>query len=371
MKRASWFLSLAASALAVGMACSKQSPTPVAPTSIDPALIEANADGSILKVTQPTLRSPINGERLEQGTNVVLVVGNSTTTFANPVALTYRFELMDAAGGMVESALVAGGSGTTSRPIDSALLEGELTYSWRVRAEYQGIAGPWSSVQSFVAPPTLGYIRGNELYDPLFNGQTVGEIHGPVRFIPGVGVQILTEESYISYSLPQAVTTGEYSVLMTGLTNLTNTEDPKLRVISMRQGDAAINDNRYRMTVEKRGNGAIAWRFITGDAEEGEYIDTIGAERVSYRFQEHLTYLLRASWNGGFFRVQWFEGGAAGNEVYNFGKGYGGVYNPNPHNVYIGSPWKPGDRGEPASYDGMIVRQVWVSPNPRPSYANK
>src|SRR5439155_14544128 len=157
-----------------------------------------------------------------------------------------RIEVMNAGGGNVETAVVAGGANTTSRPV-TATLEGEQTYQWRVRAEYQGVAGPWSAVQSFVAPPNDGYIRGNELYDPLINGKTIGEIHGPVRFIPGVGVQLLAWESYNSYQLPQTLTVGEYSLLVTNMAP--NTEGDKQKVMAMGEGYADIITNDRRMTV--------------------------------------------------------------------------------------------------------------------------
>jgi hypothetical protein len=333
-------------------------------------MITANADGSTLKVSAPIQQSPANGAKLEQGNPIVLVVSNSTATFANPVPLSYRFELTGP-NGVVENTLVAGGSGTTSRTLDAAQLEGEKTYSWRSRAEYQGTPGPWSGARTFIAPQSTGYIRGNEIYDPLIDGKTVGTIHGPVTFIPGVGVRLDAEESWIEYALPQTLRDGEFSVLATGLTNISATEDPKLRVISMREGSGAMNDNEYRMTIDKRGNGAIAWRFISGNNNAGRYIETVGAERVRFRFQDHETYLVKGTWRGGFFTATYKEGGADGNTIYEFGKAFDGVYQPLPHMAYIGSPWLPGERGEPSSLDGMIVRQLWLSPNPRPAFANK
>lgn len=360
---------------AVGMiACGKTSTSnPSAPSAINPAAVTANADGSTLKVTAPTLVSPVNGVKLQQGDPVILKINNSTPLYVPSLTLAYRFEVSAAGAGVVQSTIVAGGAGQTSLQIDDGLLDGEKTYQWRARAEYQGIAGPWSGVQSFVAPPNTGYIKGHELYDPLINGTTVGTIHGPVTFIPGQGVRLDSVNSYIEYELPEQLTAGEYSLLATNISVISATEEPKLRVMSMREGGAAINDNEYRMTVEKRGNGAIAWRFITGNNGPGGYIETVGAERVTHAFHESMDYFIRASWTGtdGFFRVQMREGGFDGDEFYNFGKSYHSVYQPWPHMIYIGSPWVPGDRGEPSSLEDEIVRQVWVSDRERPAYANK
>jgi len=370
MKGTLSLLAITACALAIAVACSKQSSQPNAPSAINPAMIGANADGSTLKVTAPTPQSPVNGVRLPQGEPVVLTFGNSTIMFSQPVELSYRIEVMNAGGGNVETAVVGSGAGSTSR-IVTAALEGEQTYRWRVRAEYQGAFGPWSTVQSFIAPPNDGYIRGNELYDPLNNGKTVGEIHGPVTFIPGLGARLESPSSYIEYQMPEAVVEGEYSALVSGLGVISRNEDPKWRVLSMREGFAAINDNEFRMTVEKRGNGAVAWRFITGSNRSGQYIETVSFERQVVAFHEDLTYFVKAQWAGGQFRVLFQEGGVDGNTVYDFSKGYSRSYTPFPHMVEAGSPYSPGDRGEPSSVAGMVIRQIWVSPNPRPAYANK
>src|SRR6266568_1599172 len=138
MKGTLSLLSVTACALAIAIACSKQSSQPSAPSAIDPAMVGANADGSTLKVTAPTPQSPINGVHLPQGEPVVLTFGNSTIMFSTPVPLSYRIEVTNAGGGSVESAVVGAGANTTSRVVTAAL-EGEKTYQWRVRAEYQGV----------------------------------------------------------------------------------------------------------------------------------------------------------------------------------------------------------------------------------------
>ena len=46
----------------------------------------------------------------------------------------------------------------------------------------------------------------------------------------------------------------------------------------MREGWAAMNDNRFRFSIDVRGNGAAAWRFLTGNANAGAYIETLGPE---------------------------------------------------------------------------------------------
>jgi hypothetical protein len=351
---------------AIALACSKNSSQPSAPTAVDPSMVEANADGSMLKATAPTLQSPINGVRLSANEPVQLVIGNASTSFAPNVPLTYRFELTNEGGGVVESVVVDGGAGSTVRAV-TAELEGERMYQWRARAEYQGVAGPWSGRQSFVSPQSEGYIRGNELYDPLINGKTVGEIHGPVQFIPGVGVKLLDWNAYISYELPATLTEGEYSLLVTNMP--ANTEGEKQKVMAMSQGYGDLVTNDRRMTVEKRGDpqGTIAFRFLTHD----DAAETVGNERRGYPFQADRLYFFQTTWRNNFFNVHIKEDGAEGQTVYDFGKPYHGrPYDPNPHVIFVGAP--VGRSGPAAaSIENTIYRQIWVSANPRPAFANK
>jgi hypothetical protein len=356
-------------ALALAAACSKSSQSPASPSTRGPVALESAApDGSTLKVGAPTPQSPINGAKGNQGEPVTLVIGNATPTFTTSVPLTYRFEIYNSANAKVYSSPLVNAGGTTTSHVVTATLEGEKTYTWQARAEYQGAVGPFSARATFVTPTSEGYIKGNELYDVLANGKTVGTINGPTEFVPGVGIRLLSPSSFVSYQLPQTLVEGEMSALITNVGVVSSTEDPKLRIMTMREGEASINDNLYRMSVDKRGNGAIAWRFLTGP---GPYIETVSGERQVYSFHESLTYFVQATWRAGFFNVIFREGGVNGTEIYNFGKAYDKSYTPLPHNVYIGSPYAAGDRGDASSLTDMILRQLWVSPRARPDFANK
>jgi hypothetical protein len=357
--------------IAVAIACAGNPGNPVSPSAVGAFTTSAAADGSTLKATEPTPISPINNVKVEtvETREVTLTIGNSTTPDATGVPLAYRFEIQNAAGALIEdSGLVIGGSSGTTPYVIKTELEGDQTYRWRARAEYQGALGPWSSLASFIAPTTEGYIRGDELYDPLINGKTVGSIHGPVTFIPGVGAKLETFDSWISYQLPVPLQNGEYSALVTGVA--TNTEGVKTRIFAMAEGFGDVTTNAARMTVEKRGDGptgGIAWRFLTSD---GEGVDTVGAERVVREFDPNETYLWWADWHCCVFRVRILKGGANGTEHYNFGKPYGGFYRPEGHVIYAGGgPARAGPINQ--TVPGMIIRQIWVSNRPRPAFANK
>jgi hypothetical protein len=137
----------------------------------------------------------------------------------------------------------------------------------------------------------------------------------------------------------------------------------------MAQGYGDIVTNEFRMTVEKRGDppGVIAWRFIPRD----DQIETISHERVDREFDPAKTYFWQATWRNNFFRVEIREGGVDGRTIYNFGKHWQGRgYTPNPHVLYLGAPaGRSGVAG--ASVDQVIIRQMWVSANPRPAHANQ
>lgn len=362
---------MAVCAAMLAVACSKSSLVPTSPSvSAGGGDTPAVGDGT-LKATAPTTISPVDGQKPDQ--ELVLVARNATVLYASNIPLSYIFEVLTPAGvSLTKSAPIPGDpSGTTSFRPDTSSLIGDQPYQWRVRAEYEGNTGPWSTAASFVAPRPNGYIQGHEIYDPLNNGATVGTIHGPVTFIPGVGVRLDADFSYIEYRLPEQLTAGEYSALFTNLSVISSNEDPKYRLMTMREGDGQINDNIYRMSVDKRGNGAIAWRFVSGNSSSGAYVETQGSERQIYPFHEALTYFVKSTWDGTTFRVQMWEGGVNGDRIYDFGKRYRGVYQPWPHMVFVGSPWKAGDRGEPSSIKDGIVRQVWVSDRPRPGFANE
>src|SRR5207247_2888587 len=181
MTRRFWLTSMLAGGLAVAIACGKHSSTPASPSAVTPVNTNAASDGSTLKATAPTLQSPVKGVKLEAGATVTLVVGNAAAKYALGTPLTYRFQIFNAGGTQVYNSplVAAGSSGSTSHAVTAAL-DGDQTYQWQARVEYNGATGPWATRESFIAPVNDGYLKDGEIYDPLINGKTVGELHGPV-----------------------------------------------------------------------------------------------------------------------------------------------------------------------------------------------
>jgi hypothetical protein len=201
-------------------------------------------------------------------------------------------------------------------------------------------------------------MRSGELYDPLVNGETVGAAAN-VTFGDN-GVRLNALDSLITYALPQTLTSGEFSVKVTGLT--TNSAGDKTKIFSMQEGQTDITDNRFRATIEKRFNGEISFRFISGDAVNG----VVNADRRILSFDPATTYFWRFTWGNGQVRMFISETDASGPVVFDQTKGYSGTYSPTPHFAYIGAP-VPRGGADGASVPGMVVRDVWLAGSPRPS----
>ena len=216
-----FFLCSATALFALAAACSKSPETPVAPSSsADVGASAVPSDGLTLKVTAPVPVSPVNNAQPDG--SIVLVASKAQGKFTS-VSPLYEFEVKNSGGAVVYSR-VTGGVGSGPNNVEHTVegaLEFDSTHTWRVRAASPAARRPWSATANFRAP-SGGYIRDNEVFDPLTNGRTVGEIVGPVTFIPGVGVRLEDFTSHIRYRLPRTMVTGEFSMIITGMA--TNTE---------------------------------------------------------------------------------------------------------------------------------------------------
>lgn len=133
--------------LALAAACAQNPESPVSPSAATGSAA-ANADGSTLKVSAPEPVSPGEGERTET-VRPTIVFRNSAGRFTS-VALSYRVQVFDGSGNVIaELGVAQDASGQTSLTADTDLAY-DTEYRWRVRAEYQGQAGPWSVIRTFV-----------------------------------------------------------------------------------------------------------------------------------------------------------------------------------------------------------------------------
>ena len=330
--------------LAATAACTKDSPTqpsqPVTATLTAP-VNDSPSDDLQLSTLQPPLR-------VTNGTSNI----SGSRTYEFQVATTDAFTTLAASG----ASIAEDASGKTSWTVSTAL-QPTTRYWWRARVVQGSTNGPWSTATRFRSK-VQGYMRGGELYDPLVNGETVG---APANVTFGDnGVRLNALDSLITYALPQPLTAGEFSVKVTGLT--TNSAGDKTKIFSMQEGQNDITDNRFRATIEKRFNGEISFRFISGDAVNG----VVNADRQILSFEPATTYFWRFTWGNGQVRMFIAENDANGRVMFDQAKGYNGIYSPTPHFAYIGAP-VPRGGADGASVPGMVVRDVWLAGSPRPS----
>jgi hypothetical protein len=356
---------------ALAVAACGDDPPPTQPTPPPPPPPPANP-----VLTAPRADFPGENDQL-QTLRPTLRVVNATADIAG--ARTYEFQVSDDPDFAPASAssigryyrLVVAQANLPEGPEGKTQFEmpGDLQpttrFYWRARARQGTVDGPWSAAATF-RTKIEAYNRPGELYDPLTTGTTIGQVINSVTLTPGRGATINSNESHIRWVLPVPVTTGEFSMEVDGINNFTPGD--KTKIMSMYDGNGDITTSDWRMTVEKRDAGIIAWRFIAGETDNHEtQIETIGQERTSINFNPSQTYLWKASW-GGFFRVEIFNGNTTGDRIYEFGKPYHGTYDPSPHTVFIGSPIGRGGPGD-ASVVGATWRNVYLGSagRPRPS----
>ena len=349
--------------LATALACSKQNETPVSPNP-NPSDVTSPAapDGSTLKVTAPNPVAPVNNTQPDQ---LILTAGKARGKFAD-LSLSYEFEIYNASNQRVyASGVVNAGGGDTITHTPSAQLTFDAPHTWRARAVYQGAVGPWSNNAAFRSPAG-GFLRGNELYDPLTNGQSlVMEHSNNVTWLPGVGVRLNARDSVVQYRLQQPCVDCEMSAYMTNLGN--GSEEWKTKVLSMLRGDGInITDNPYRVTLDKRTtweNQGSRIRF-TMCSQKFNITEECPEPRGGFQsWNRSETYFWKFEWSHGTARLRVYRGGKNGQLMEDIHDEYDAPYAPTPHLVRLGSV---GGRAGSDTNPGTIIWNIWVSPNPRP-----
>jgi hypothetical protein len=328
---------------AIVLACSSANPaTPVAPASAGPA---AATDGSTLKASAPSVASPVNDQKLTS-TTVVLTAGPSTPQFATGVPLQYRFQVMNAAGTVVDQALVA----TTSWTV-VAQLAPNARHTWRVRAEYLGEVGPWSVTQSFITiDPAI-------INDPLTNGRTIGRQVGG-GFVAG-GWQSRSLTDGIDYDVPAcAACTLEFDA-----TNFGPQEglpfERDLKWVSMGDANsfgsfADFRDNPWKMHLVQRADYPsgmeIVWRNGGTDADGGDPGDhRIKLTDTPITFSSSAVYHFLLDWDSRGYSI-------AVNGITVMQDGWGHLYTPPNFRVSLGC-YPRGDSLVGAIYRNVLLKK--------------
>ena len=338
-------------------------PPPPPPPPVSPVLTAPRADSPAendqLQTLRPTLRV-LNATADQAGSRSYEFQVSDDPDFAPASASSIGryYRLVVAQAGLPE-----GPDGKTQFEIPGDL-QPTTRFYWRARARQGTVDGPWSAAATF-RTRIEGYNRAGEMYDPLTSGTTVGQVVNSVTLTPGRGATINANDAHIRYQLVQTVTAGELSMEVDGIQN--NSPGDKTKIMAMYDGDGDITTSDYRMTVEKRDFGLIAWRFIAGETDGDAQIETDRAERegLAINFNPAATYLWRSTWGNNFFRVEIFDGPTTANRIYELGKAHAGTYDPTPHVAFIGSPIGRGGPGD-ASVVGATWRNVYLGSAGRP-----
>lgn len=310
-------------------------------------------------LTAPTISAPANDAQLDTF-RPTLVVNNSTSTESG--AKTYQFQIASSSDFLtivLNQSDVPEGSGGTTSFTPSTDLPASTQLFWRARAQQAGMFSAWSESRSFKTKEG-GYNKAGDLFDPLNNGQTIGERSGSTTFMGTQGLRVDNNTSWVKYTLVQPLTSGEISVEVTGLSP--NHPGEKSRIFSMSDATPRLFDSPYLFNVQYRGqNGnpanAISFKMLKG-SESFKYEPDITQRTAAIRqLNPGTTYVWTARW-GSSFNLVVREGSATGPVVYEITMATpGGTYSPSPHVVYLGATDANIESG---SWPGAIYRNLRV-----------
>lgn len=259
-------------AIGLVVACGKSS-SPVSPNAALDGSTSAAADGSTLKIGAPTLVAPINNFVFPAGQGLVTFSWNNVSGAYASFPVTYELEIKNANGAVVATPKVPAASGVTTS-FQVTTLVADTIHTWRVRATYNGLLGPWSTSATFrTAIQAFINFATSSVFDPLTIGSTVGQRHGGV--FTAKGWQALAYTDGIDYDLKECPSC-RFEFDLTGVGNgLGNDELGDWKFFSMGDGSVWNNfgdfrDAWYKMHLEQRGDGdgtgmKLIWRIKNDD----------------------------------------------------------------------------------------------------------
>ena len=350
-----------------GSGASDSRQVPITPTTPTPG------GGGGITLTTPAPVSPVNGEQMST-LRPTLIVQNTTSSQSG--TRTYEFQVSDRIDFTLGSSRTATflvavnqtgvpeGDGRTSFTPTQDLQPTTRMY-WRARAVQGSTASDWSSPAMF-RTKLVGYNRPGELYDPLIHSESVGSVEGAHTWIPGRGLRLDTETSYVRYQLGEALTSGEFSVEVEGLRP--NGPDHKLKVFTMNDRDADPSFSDMYMAAMYRGidgnpPNCISFKAVFGS--QARIAEPNGPERnASVRMLNPAgTYFWKATW-GSEFRLLVVEGGIAGNSIYEMAKSVGGTLRGT--HAWLGSN-QARTGSDAGTFPGATYRNLWIGNRPRPA----
>ena len=281
------------SAMALVVACGKSS-NPLSPNAVNDATAAAAADGSTLKIGAPSPLTPANNFTFPAGQGTVTISwSNVSGTYAS-FPVTYELEVKNANGTVVANPKVAAAAGSSTSFVTTSLAA-DTVHTWRVRATYNNLLGPWSTTVVFRSAIQAVLDGANSfVFDPLTNGFTVGERIG--GHFTAKGWQSDKATDGINYDMKECPAC-RFEFDITNVGNGTGNETPNdYKFFSM--GDRTVwgslgefRDAHYKMTLEQRGDGSgngmkLIWRIKNDDDDHNTKFDNgpIWRDNLTFHF---------------------------------------------------------------------------------------
>ena len=293
-------------------ACGGKS-TPAAPSPIPAPQAPAPV---ALKLETPGPRAPIAAQQLDV-LKPMLSVTNADTA-GDVGAVTYEFEVSEVdsfpSGSRTSSEkdVPQGSGGATTWSPPSNLLP-NLKYFWRARARAANVTTPteWSRTETFRTRTQGFIIPGQEVYDPMIDGSTVGQRIGG-RMVAGQGWQATANTDGLFYDFGSCTScTVQFDVTNFGrAVGASALNDYKW----LTMGDASTFGNfsifrkhPWKMHLEQRsdGNGTgmkLIWR--NGDSGDGNPGDHENRNDSTVDWRSNVVYRFTLRWTPADFSVR-------------------------------------------------------------------
>jgi hypothetical protein len=357
-------------AAACGSKSSDPRQVPAGPTSPSPP---GGSPGSVTLST-PAPVSPVNGEQTST-LRPTLTVQNTTASQSG--TRTYEFQVSDRddfslGASLTASFLVAvsqtgvpeGTEGRTSFTVGQDLQPTTRMY-WRARVVQGTTSSDWSSPAMF-RTRLVGFNRPGELYDPLIHSESIGRVEGAHTWIPGRGLRLETERSFVRYQLGEPIMNGEFSVEVEGLRP--NGPNHKLKIFSMNDREDDISFSNMGMSTMYRGvdgnpANCIAFKAVFGSQNRIAEPDRTQRNAAVTSLNPSSTYFWKATW-GSNFRLVVLDGGVNGNSIYDLAISEGGSLRGS--FAWLGSTQAQFDT-DAGTFPGATYRNLWIGNKPRPA----
>lgn len=315
---------LGATALTVACNDSKNPNTPT--TSTTTTSVAAT-------IAAPVAKSPTSGAQIT-GLRPSLEVENAKTT-GSVSGVTYRFEISEREDFPEGSRTVAAegisqGEGSTKWDVPTDLLPSTV-YFWRARATNGTITSEWSARET-VKTENKGFRRGQDIFDPLTNGQSLGDVIGG-RFTPQ-GWEAVGLGDAIDYDIP-TMTRGSFEFDVIGVEeDEPGPYDIGHKFYCMGDGNAwdfwGFRDGPFKASLDKKTG-----RDFPGESGVVEHIfrifDDDNRTKTGPRdWDEQRTYHFSLEWGNGSVLMS-----IDGHDVI-ADEGYGGEYSPANHRISLG-----------------------------------